>query len=330
MNGAAPDVATIRVSTDDLAPAERIPFFCDVFGRSIARFDLEPLGDGPFYVKAVLRALPGLKIGSAVNSGLRVERTRALIADGNDDVLLAIPLAGKHIVTHLGREVAIAAGEAVPMSNSDLSRVTNPDGARFLGVGVPRQVLASLVPRIEDAFMRPIPRGNEALRLLVGYLKLLDEDRALASPELRRLAVAHVHDLVALAIGASRDAAVIAVGRGVRAARLAAIKADIAAHLGHGDLTVGDMAARQRVTPRYVQSLFETEGTTFSRFMLAQRLLLAHRMLTDPRHAAWKTITIAHAAGFADLSYFNRAFRRHYGASPSDVREAAHKNVNAQ
>lgn len=329
MTGAAPDVATFRVSTDDLAPAERIPFFCDVFGRSIARFDLEPLGDSPFYVKAVLRALPGLRIASAVNSALRVARTRELIADGNDDVLLAIPLAGKDIVTHLGREVAIADGEAMPMSNADLSRVMNPDGNRFLGVGVPRSALASLVPRVEDAFMRPIPRDNEALRLLVGYLKLFDEAHALASSELQRLVVAHVYDLVALAIGASCDAAVAAEGRGVRAARLVAIKADIAAHLGSGNLTVGEIATRQGVTPRYVQRLFETEGTTFSRFMLAQRLTLAHRMLTNPRHAGWKTVSIAHEAGFADLSYFNSAFRRHYGASPSDVREAARKCVNA-
>src|SRR5262245_8110445 len=280
MIGAAPDIATFQVSTDDLPPAERVPFFCDVFGRSIARWDLEPLGDGPFYVKAVLRSLPGLKIASAVNSVLRVARTRELVADGNDDVLLAIPLVGKDVVSHLGREAVVADGEAVPMSNSDLSRVTNPDGNRFLGVGVPRRALASLVPRVEDAFMRPIPRDNQALRLLVGYLKLLDEDHALASPDLRRVTVAHVHDLVALAIGASRDAAVTAEGRGLRAARLAAVKADIAAHLGGGDLTVGAIAARQHVTPRYIQRLFETEGTTFSRFMLAQRLARAHRMLT--------------------------------------------------
>ncbi|RVC16943.1 AraC family transcriptional regulator, partial [Mesorhizobium sp. M7A.F.Ca.AU.002.02.1.1] len=29
--------------------------------------------------------------------------------------------------------------------------------------------------------------------------------------------------------------------------------------------------------------------------------------------------------GFNDLSYFNRAFRRRYGATPSDVRAAALK-----
>ncbi|HEY7428129.1 MAG TPA: helix-turn-helix transcriptional regulator [Gemmataceae bacterium] len=111
--------------------------------------------------------------------------------------------------------------------------------------------------------------------------------------------------------------------RGLRAARLCAIKADIASHLGEHELTVTAVAVHQRVSPRYVQMLFKAEGTTFSRFVLCQRLACAHRMLTDPRYAAWTITAIALEAGFGDLSTFNHAFRRAYGASPSDLRAAA-------
>ncbi|RUX33774.1 helix-turn-helix domain-containing protein, partial [Mesorhizobium sp. M7A.F.Ca.CA.002.09.1.1] len=42
---------------------------------------------------------------------------------------------------------------------------------------------------------------------------------------------------------------------------------------------------------------------------------------------AGRSITaIAYEAGFNDLSYFNRAFRRRYDATPSDVRAAACKH----
>jgi AraC-like DNA-binding protein len=144
---------------------------------------------------------------------------------------------------------------------------------------------------------------------------------SLATPELRRLAVTHVHDLTALALGASRDAAEIAKGRGLRAARLNAIKTDICASLDDPNLSLRTLAARHQVTPRYVQALFESEGATFSQFLLNARLARVHRSLRDPLQDARAIGTIAYEAGFGDLSYFNRAFRRRYGATPSDIRE---------
>jgi AraC-like DNA-binding protein len=66
--------------------------------------------------------------------------------------------------------------------------------------------------------------------------------------------------------------------------------------------------------------LFESDGTTFSRFLLDQRLARAHRMLNNPLPAERTISAIAYEAGFGDLSHFNRAFRRRYGATPSDIR----------
>jgi AraC-like DNA-binding protein len=43
-------------------------------------------------------------------------------------------------------------------------------------------------------------------------------------------------------------------------------------------------------------------------------------MLTDRRWADRGIAWIAFESGFGDLSYFNRTFKRCYGARPSDVR----------
>jgi len=115
----------------------------------------------------------------------------------------------------------------------------------------------------------------------------------------------------------------IAKGRGVRATRLREIKADIAEKLASPNLSVETVAMRQQVSPWYVQMLFEQEGTTFSQYVISQRLLRAHRMLTDPRFADRSITSLAFDAGFGDLSYFNRAFRRCYGGTPSEIRAAA-------
>jgi AraC-like DNA-binding protein len=48
--------------------------------------------------------------------------------------------------------------------------------------------------------------------------------------------------------------------------------------------------------------------------------------LTDRRFAGRTITEIAFEAGFNDLSYFNRTFRRRYSATPSDVRATRRDN----
>ena len=58
-------------------------------------------------------------------------------------------------------------------------------------------------------------------------------------------------------------------------------------------------------------------------YVLDQRLALAHRLLSDPRRASEKIHRSRSPAGFSNLSYFYRAFRRRYDLLPSDVRAQA-------
>jgi AraC-like DNA-binding protein len=153
-----------------------------------------------------------------------------------------------------------------------------------------------------------------------GNLTALEDADGNLAPELEAAVATHVYDLVALTIGATREGAALVQSRGLRAARLVAVKADIAEILGRPDLPVAAVAQRHRLTPRHLHRLFEAEGLTYSEFVLGLRLGRAHRMLTDPRFAAWTIKAIAFELGFGDRSYFNRAFRRRYGVSPSDLR----------
>ena len=71
--------------------------------------------------------------------------------------------------------------------------------------------------------------------------------------------------------------------------------------------------------------LFKPEGITFSEFLLSERLARAHGMLSDTRFDGHAVAQIGYEAGFADLSYFNRCFRKRYGQTPSDVRAATRR-----
>jgi len=135
---------------------------------------------------------------------------------------------------------------------------------------------------------------------------------------------------MAAVVAATRGGRAAAEGRGIAAARLRAIMIDIRTHLDDGDLSVAKVAQRQRMTPRYVHKLFEKEGFTFSSFVRDQRLASAHRMLSDPRLADRSIGSVAFDVGFGDLSYFNRTFRRRYGATPGEIRQSALKKPIAR
>ena len=69
--------------------------------------------------------------------------------------------------------------------------------------------------------------------------------------------------------------------------------------------------------------MLEETGKSFSEHLLDRRLERAAVLLRDAAGANSRIADVAFACGFGDLSYFNRVFRRRYGATPSDMREAA-------
>jgi AraC-like DNA-binding protein len=187
---------------------------------------------------------------------------------------------------------------------------------------VPRSTLASIIDGIDEAVMQPISGQSEPLKFLTSYAATLINGNVLATPFLRRVAVNHVHDLITLAFGAARD---VTEAGGLRAVRLRAAKVYIVENSSLKDISVGGVAAHLGITPRYLQRLFEADGTTFSAFLLGQRLTRGYRMLCDRQFSDRPVSAIAYEVGFGDLSYFNRCFRRQYGATPTDIKEAALK-----
>jgi AraC-like DNA-binding protein len=285
---------------------------------------LEPLPESPLHVDLTKRTLPGLAVVSGTLAGLRhAIRPSGAVPNGGDDLLLAVNVRGCSMARQRDRDLILRDGDAL-FATRDVTgfTITRPTPARFIGIRVPREAVAALLGRLEETPICLVPPRTEALSLLVTYASAIAEALPLATPELQRLAVSHMHDLIAATVRATRDGQAIAEGRGIAAARLRAIMIDISARLGDGDLSVAEVARRHRVTPRYIQKLFENEGLTFSSFVLDRRLSRAHRILSDPHLADRNISSVAFDVGFGDLSYFNRAFRRRYKATPTEIRRS--------
>jgi AraC-like DNA-binding protein len=327
------DVSTFHFTTRPFAPEQRQSIWQETMA-GVVRRAMAPLSDHPFNAEMTVHTLGAAADDPAAASALTIvrgcvtqggvaRRTGEFLADGNDQLVLHIQQAGPRTLRQLDREHTIGPSEGVLSSNSDASAMWLPQPTRFSSVALPRKLLTALAPRAEDMVVRPLGAGSSVLRLLLRYLDILDEQHALHTPTLREAVALHIRDLCALAIGAARDAAQVAEGRGVRAARLSAVKADITQHLTDPALSPGAIARRQQLTPRYLHKLFEHEGTTLSRYVLGLRLMHAHRMLLDATQPPLKISEVAYATGFNDLSTFNREFRRRFDATPSEVRAAA-------
>lgn len=106
-----------------------------------------------------------------------------------------------------------------------------------------------------------------------------------------------------------------------RRSHCVAILRAIESHSTDPNLSAITVAKMLGITPRYVHLLLEETGKSFTHHVLERRLDRAAVLLRDPRWHYRRIAEIAAEAGFADLSYFNRAFRRRFGATPSAMRE---------
>jgi AraC-like DNA-binding protein len=325
---------SVHFSTKSLPVSRRISMWKEMLDNSVrGRRVMSPLWDRQPRVEVAVHRLGRGPRDAGAHGGICVMRMKSMVygtcqwmpdTSSDDDVMLYIHQSGHRVLSQCGRETTVGPGGAILELNAEPStHVLLEPHIRFVTVGVPRKLMTASAPRLEDALARPLPPGAGIVRLLTRYLDVLEDRQAMQAPGVQSAVATHIQDLVALTIGAASDAAEIAKGRGLRAARLAAIKAEIARDLANGDLSAASLARGQDVSPRYIHKLFESEGTTLSRFVLGQRLVRVHRMLTDARHTGLTISAIAYSAGFSDLSTFNRAFRRHFGAAPSDVRMAS-------
>ena len=145
----------------------------------------------------------------------------------------------------------------------------------------------------------------------------------LTSPQLRQLFSTHVRDLVALAVGATRETGEVARGRGLRAARLSAIKGDIMGQLDNEGLCVTRRGSAPRCDARYVQMLFESEGRRSRNTSSSNGLLVRSANARRPRHQRSDDQRHRIRGRVRESVLFqSHVPHAHCGMTPSDARRA--------
>ena len=308
-------------STDAVRARESFAFWNDAVCEAFLRVRTERSERAQFTGSIASWPVGSLHVNFVKSEWHLVRRSRSAVSRDTDDwFFVNLHQGGACVLTQEGRSQHVHDGDLCLFDSTrpfDLDFTGDMALTCFL---VPRSALIARTVDAAQAVVQDIPRhgvGELFRRFAVGL--------AGAAPDLSPATAAQAGtmfiDLLALAIGAT-PAAREAARPTLRQAALASICADIRARLGDASLDLGTVAGRAGVAPRTLQTWFQAQGTSFTQYVLEQRLLLAERQLGSllPNRSITE---VAYAAGFSDLSYFSRCFHRRFGITPSDWRAAA-------
>jgi AraC-like DNA-binding protein len=310
----------IAFNTDALPEQDRFPAFSEEYVRRYTGLDFVRRDKSGFRGTIELQRADAVDVGYVSLTPINSLRTPDLVRDGDDSLLVLLFESGAANHTQRRTNQKLVAGDAVICDCGYSGEVNIIDESRYWNLKVPRHRITALFPRTGRFAGARLDKDPVARRLLFGYLSGTQDVELNGDGRVTQFYGDHIIDLVALAFGADRETREFAEQRSVSAARRAAILHDIATHLHDPGLGAATIARRHGITPRYVHLLLEQSGQTFTQHVLQMRLERAAQLLGDDNYQNRKIADIALEMGFTDLSHFNRAFRRHFGNTPSVVR----------
>jgi AraC-like DNA-binding protein len=312
----------LRFSTEMLPERERFSVFREEFVRQVLAMDVVDHSTGHPRVDLTFMPLGSVAVGTLAGTSLEFLRLKHHLKDGSDDFRLNIVETGPVRFVQAGQERTCDSGWAYFADHGRPEWCLGPGSGRMRNITVRAAALKTLVTHPEDLAGHTVNPGP-ALRLLDGYVRSLTSLEGPPPPELAPIIGVHLLDLVAAALGPTAEAKEMIAKRGLKAARLRAILAEIAGHFSNPNFDLDNVAGALGLSRRYLQQLLEETGKSFTEHLVERRLQRSHSMLTDKRYLHLAIIDIAFEAGFGDVSHFHRVFRRRFGETPSAVRAAA-------
>lgn len=316
------------VFASDQLPAQlddraRFSLWQDQWNALYGAADMARPDDRPFSVRFEFVPIDGVGLGRFHGTMNRTTRNRQHVAaDGADNFSLGLQYGRFGVMTsQCGREAVLDRDTVVLLTNCEPAEVRAEAEIGWLAVNVSRKQLLQLVANAEGLLGAPLAAEGDALRHLRRYIGILLEPDGIGSdPRL----IAHIGttllDLVALVLGAGRDAAELARLRGLRAARLQEIVAEIKAGFADPAFSPASLGLKLGLSARYIQALLHESGSSFTERVMELRLQKAMAMLARRQYDRRKVSEIAYACGFNEVSYFNQCFRRRFGAAPTQFR----------
>lgn len=288
----------------------------EVTCRAFCGVDIQPSEGEAIDCRLRIDPIGALVLAAPSGLSAQFSRTREILGDGCDDLVLVEAQWGRVPLLQGDKVIEMQGGQLCLTDMSVLGSISHGPRGGFRTLRIPRQALLAVAPRAEDHLSIAVSDNDVLRETISGYQTLCASQAPCLDAAGQHLMAQHLVDLVALLFTTRKGPG----EPGRASAQLDLIRADALRDLGNPALALANLVRRHGLSERQAQRLFEQSENTFTEFVLEQRLLLARKLVTDPTQRHRKISDVAHMSGFSDLSYFNRAFRKRFGVSPTEMR----------
>lgn len=289
--------------------------WADDLAAAFVRLEPRKLADHPFEGSIALADVAPIQISLVKATRHSVLRLRSHIAHSTDELCFVnLQLEGLGVTSQRGHEQVCGPGDLAVADTTEPFEIANRRDFCLYCFAVPKRLLPGSFFDRPRLVLSHADAGRALARTLAGYAEL-----CLGAPtsELAAHSGTHVLELIrhASEVFAERPAE-----RVHRPVMLSMMLDHIDRHSDDPDLGAASLAARFRCSERYVHRLFVATGRSVGDHVNERRIAVCARNLLD-HECRYKTIAeIAFAAGFRDISHFNRLFKRCHGLAPRDFR----------
>ncbi|WP_321389812.1 helix-turn-helix domain-containing protein [Emcibacter sp.] len=309
-----------QLSTDFVHKRARADYWREVICRSFVELDCVTAQTEDFFGSVDNSPLGKGTISRVVSTRQNVERNKSLIARSSaDHFLLSLQLNGRGLIIQDGREAPLKPGELSLYDSTRQYHLKFQDPFSQLVIQIPRTLARHHLGIPERLTAVRLSHSISGVSILSNFIEALYKDSLVLSDAQKEKMFNSLLEL----LGAVYHASDLNITREVSTnqyTQLMLIKNYILENLPDYALCPQSIAQYFKISPRYLNKLFEHEGCSASRWIYQKRLERCCADLTDPIYSGLTISEIAFKWGFNEFSHFSRSFKEKYGASPRDYR----------
>ena len=308
----------VRLSTRDVAPADRLSYASWILSSSLAPSALSTGTPLEYELEVTALELPSIAIVAQSGSPQRAIRARSEIRRTSQRYcFLVLVLSGSWHVTHVTR-TRFGPGDLIFYDSRDPLDCDLLLDWSDLNLQLSEQFVRKWVPSPAVLSGRDICRDSQWGRVLASYVAQLSPEFVVQAPLPQTVLIDQLGALLALTASELSGSRVVSTPaeRSVRDR----VHDHIKQRCPDTSLHAADVASSLSISKRTLHRALAACGETFGSMLIQARVDLAVRMLQSPLFDRVTTAEIGRRAGFSDASHFVKVLRRHTGHTPLLVR----------